>query len=165
MYKKQFLIKAIDQDTKRFYEDHDTFHDGDAGVDLFTIRDTLIPPNETRLIDLGIKCQSRSIDSCIWKWFTGEFYKYHSYLLLPRSSISKTPLIMHNSIGLIDESYLGSIKVPLYNTSSEPFVVERGKRYVQLVNGDLSPASFKLVDEHRYRYTSRGEGGIGSTGQ
>jgi dUTP pyrophosphatase len=70
---------------------------------------------------------------------------------------------MHNSIGLIDSGYLGNLKVPFHNTSTEPFFVERGKRYVQLVNGDLSPVSFKLVEEHRD--TTRGEGGFGSTGQ
>lgn len=163
MCKKQFLIKVVNQDSKDFYESHSTFHEGDAGLDLFTVEDTMIPPGETKLIDLGIQCQSRSFSWCVWKWMKGNFHKYHSYWLLPRSSISKTPLIMHNSLGLIDGGYLGNLKVPFYNTSTEPFFIERGKRYVQLVHGDLSPVSFKLVEEHRA--TTRGEGGFGSTGQ
>jgi dUTP pyrophosphatase len=68
---------------------------------------------------------------------------------MPRSSISKTPLIMKNSVGLIDAGYLGNIKAPLYNTSSEPFYITRGQRYVQLVNGDLSPVNMEIVTEHR----------------
>lgn len=162
MSKKEFLIKVVDQENKNFYENHSTFHNGDAGLDLFTIEDTMISPGETKLVDLGIQCQSVSFDWCVWKWMKGSFHKYHSYLLLPRSSISNTPLVMHNSIGLIDCGYLGNIKVPLYNTSSEPFFVERGKRYVQLVNGDLSPVNFKLVEDHN-RTTSRGSNGFGST--
>jgi dUTP pyrophosphatase len=80
---------------------------------------------------------------------------------MPRSSISKTPLLMRNSIGLIDSGYVGNIKAPLYNTSSEPFELKRGERYVQLVNSNLDAVSLQLVDKHRD--TSRGQGGFGST--
>ncbi len=156
MGKKEFLIKVTDSESLKMYQNHSTFHDGDAGLDLFTIKTDLIPPGETKLIELGIQCQSRSFNWWSWKWI------YHSYFMIPRSSIYKTPLIMHNSVGLIDSGYLGTLKAPLHNTSSEPFLVEPGKRYVQLVNGDLSPVSFKLVTKHRT--TSRGEGGFGSTG-
>lgn len=162
MCKKQFSIKVVNSENRVIYENHSTYHEGDAGLDLFTVEDALIPPGETKLIDLGIQCQSRSFSWCLWKWIKGDFNNYHSYLLIPRSSISNTPLVMHNSIGLIDSGYLGNLKVPLHNTSTEPFFVERGKRYVQLVNGDLSPVSFQLVEEHR-RTTTRGSNGFGST--
>jgi dUTP pyrophosphatase len=163
MCKKQFTIKVVEQQNKHFYENHSTFHEGDAGLDLYTVEDTMILPGETKLVDLGIQCQSKSFNWCVWNWMKGNFYKYHSYLLLPRSSISKTPLIMHNSIGLIDSGYLGNLKLPFYNTSTDPFLVERGTRYAQLVNGNLSSVSFKLVEDHRR--TDRGSNGLGSTGQ
>ena len=35
--------------------------------------------------------------------------KINGYMLVPRSSISKTPLRMSNSIGIIDPSYRGEI--------------------------------------------------------
>lgn len=161
--KKQFLIKVVDNDNIDLYQNHGFYHEGDAGLDLFIVKDQIIPPGETVLVDLGIQCQSRSFDPCVWHWFRGNFYKHHSYFLMPRSSISKTPLLMRNSVGLVDAGYLGNIKVPLYNTSSEPFTLNRGQRYVQLVNSNLDPVSFKLVDKHRD--TSRGSGGFGSTGQ
>lgn len=159
---KQFLIKVVEQANISLYQNHSTFHDGDSGLDLFTIEDVTIQPGETKLVDLGIQCQSRSFSWCMFKWLKGEFYDYHSYWLMPRSSISKTPLLMRNSMGLIDKGYLGNIKAPFYNTSSEPFTLQKGQRYVQLVNSDLSNISFKLVDSHRS--TSRGAGGFGSTG-
>lgn len=158
-----FLVCPESGDSRDFYSSHTTFHQGDSGLDLFIIEDQTIGPHETVLVDLGIKCQNRSIDPCVWNWFTKGFYKYHSYLLLPRSSISKTPLLMRNSIGLIDAGYLGTLKVPLYNTSSEPFVIKKGQRYVQLVNADLSPIDFVLTDT--LRSTSRNTGGFGSTGR
>jgi|FrelakmetLWP11LW_1041352.scaffolds.fasta_scaffold00008_7 dUTP pyrophosphatase len=159
---KTFLLKIEDDNNDELYKNHNTYHKGDAGLDLFITEDHTIHPNETVLVDMGIRCQSRSIDPCVWNWLRGNFYKYHSYLLLPRSSISKTPLIMKNSIGLIDAGYLGNIKAPFYNTSSKPFKIRRGERYVQLVNSNLSPVSMEIVNEHRN--TTRGIGGFGSTG-
>jgi dUTP pyrophosphatase len=159
---KKFLLKVVDESDKELYENHDTYHKGDAGLDLFVVKDQVILPGETVLVDMGIQCQSRASDPCFWHWLRGDRYKYYSYLLMPRSSISKTPLIMRNSVGLIDAGYLGNIKAPLYNTSSEPFYIKRGQRYVQLVNGDLSPVTMEIVTEHRS--TSRGSGGFGSTG-
>ena len=159
---KKFLLKIVDECDKDLYETHNTYHKGDAGLDLFVVKDQTILPGQTVLVDMGVQCQSRSVDHCVWHWLRGNFYKYHSYLLMPRSSISKTPLIMKNSVGLIDAGYLGNIKAPLYNTSSEPFYITRGQRYVQLVNGDLSPVNMEIVTEHRN--TTRGAGGFGSTG-
>lgn len=159
---KKFLLKVVDESDNDLYEQHDTYHKGDAGLDLFVVKDQVILPGETVLVDMGVQCQSRSFDPCVWHWFRGDRYKYYSYLLMPRSSISKTPLIMKNSVGLIDAGYLGNIKAPLYNTSSEPFYIKRGQRYAQLVNGDLSSVSMEVVKEHRN--TTRGSGGFGSTG-
>jgi len=163
MFSKTFLIKAMNENDSFFYSNHSTFHKGDSGLDVFIVNDQVIGPKETVLIDLGIQCQSRSFDPCIWHWFKNEFYKYHSYILMPRSSIAKTPLMMKNSFGLIDSGYLGSLKIAFYNTSDEPFTLSRGERYAQLVNSNLDPIFMKLVDKHRN--TTRGSGGFGSTGQ
>lgn len=160
---KTFQLLIRSQETKSLYQNHTTFHDGDAGLDLFITEDVAIPPHSTVLVDLGVQCQSRSFDWCIWHWLKGAFYRYHSYWLVPRSSIYKTPLIMQNSIGLIDRGYTGTLKVPLYNTSEQFVKLQRGERYVQLVNGDLSSVHFTLVDS--LRDTSRGAGGFGSTGR
>jgi len=159
MFGKTFLIEVIDPQDSELYEDHSSYHAGDSGLDLFVTEDTMIGPGETKLIGTGIKCQSRSNWSlCPWTCFR---HKYHSYFLFPRSSISKTPLMLRNSIGLIDSGYTGEIKAPLYNTSSNPFYLKRGERYVQLVNADLSSVSFQLVQSQRD--TTRGQGGFGST--
>lgn len=161
---KKFLLKLIHEKVDlELYENHGTYHDGDAGLDLFVLDDLTIGPGETELVDLGVKCQCVTYSKCPWKWVFGKKYNYHSYFLFPRSSISKTPLIMKNSIGLIDKGYTGSLKAPLMNTSNEPFTIKRGERYVQLVNSDLSGVKYKLVKT--LRKTSRGEGGLGSTTQ
>jgi dUTP pyrophosphatase len=155
---KLFLIRVVDSENIDLYKNHQTYHKGDSGLDLFVIKDEIINPGETVLVDFGIQCQSMSKKRSILDWFK---INYNSYFLMPRSSIFKTPLIMKNSIGLIDAGYTGNIKAPLYNTSTEPFHINRGERYVQLVNNDLSPINFKLVNSHRN--TTRNTGGFGST--
>ncbi|KAI4838394.1 deoxyuridine 5'-triphosphate nucleotidohydrolase [Plasmodium brasilianum] len=84
-----------------------------------------------------------------------------SFLLFPRSSISKTPLRLANSIGLIDAGYRGEIIAALDNTSNEEYVIKKNDKLVQLVSFTGEPLSFELVDE--LDETSRGEGGFGST--
>lgn len=151
----KFLIKCQDQNSKELYSNHSTYHKGDSGLDLFITETTTIQPGKTKLVDMGIQCQLRSkrlLQNPV----------YHSYFMLPRSSISKTPLRLANSIGLIDSEYLGNIKAALHNTGTDPFTLNKGERYVQLVRGDLGHISFELVKE--LRSTTRTEG-FGSTGK
>jgi len=161
-FSKYFTIYSPSKDVLDSYVSHSTYHEGDSGLDLFVPKDVEIEPGKTVLVDMGIQCQSKSFTFCLKNWVKGEFYQYHSYFLFPRSSISKTPLIMRNSIGLIDSAYTGNIKAPLYNTSHETFVLKKGQRYVQLVNADASPVKFKIVNQ--LRGTSRNQSGFGSTG-
>ena len=87
-------IKSFSLVVKSLYESHGTFHEGDAGLDLFIIHEQTVGPGETAKIHLQIACEN---EECI------------PYLLMPRSSISKTPLRLSNSIGLIDPGYRGEI--------------------------------------------------------
>ena len=81
---------------------------------------------------------------------------------MPRSSISKTPIRLCNSIGLIDAGYRGEIMAAVDNIKQEDYTINSGQRLFQIVAMDGSPLSFELVDE--LSSTSRGAGGFGSTG-
>ena len=129
------------------YDNHGHFHDGDAGLDLFVIKEQLIEAGESTLIHLEIACEN--IDG-------------KPYLLMPRSSIAKTPLRLSNSIGLIDAGYRGEIMAAVDNIKTEPITVTPGQRLFQLVAMDGSPIHFELSDD--LSDTSRGKGGFGSTG-
>lgn len=135
------------------YQSHSTYHEGDSGLDLFFIEDTNIGPKETKLINLGIKCEA---------FLTKEKEHNISYYLYPRSSISKTPLRMSNSVGIIDAGYRGNIMVSLDNISEEQYEIKKGQRLFQICSPNLSPISFELTDS--LSDTTRGEGGFGSTG-
>lgn len=158
MSKKIFQICVTDPEYAKVYEHHSTYHEGDSGLDIFMVSDVEILPGETKLVGLGIKCQLMSQHQFLpWK------KQYYSYMMFPRSSISKTPLRLANSIGLCDSGYTGELKAPLHNTSNKPFTIKRGERYVQLVAPNLDPIKFELVKE--LRNTDRNTGGFGSTGK
>jgi dUTP pyrophosphatase len=146
------LIQTNNRDIDQLYTDHSTYHEGDSGLDLFFIEDLNIGPYETKLISLGIKCEA----------FTDKDKSHNiSYYLYPRSSISKTPLRMSNSVGIIDAGYRGDIMVSLDNISDKIYEIKKGQRLFQLCSPILAPISFELTDN--LSETSRGEGGFGST--
>ena len=144
----KLLIKPLNSLSKEFYSNHNHFHDGDAGLDLYVLEDQTFKPGETGKIKLGISCEN--IDG-------------KGYFLFPRSSISKTPLRMANSIGLIDGGYRGEIMAVCDNIKDYEFSISKGDRLFQLVSADLSSIEFKIVEN--LSDSTRGKGGFGSTGK
>jgi len=144
----EILIKPLNDIARDFYENHSHFHKGDSGLDLYVLEDQLFKPGETNKIKLGISCEAKN----------GK-----SYFLFPRSSISKTPLRMANSIGLIDGGYRGEIMAVCDNIKDFEFKINKGDRLFQLVSADLSAIKFKIVNN--LSETDRGTGGFGSTGK
>ena len=141
-------IKTFNNLVKKLYLNHGHFHEGDAGIDLFIINEQTIEPGESAKINMGIACEN--VDK-------------KPFLLIPRSSISKTPLRQSNSIGLIDAGYRGEIIAAVDNIKEEKYCLEPGQRLFRLVAMDGSKVSFELTDE--LTESKRGEGGFGSTGK
>ena len=143
----KLFVKPFSLEVKNLYSNHDHFHEGDAGLDLFIIHEQNIKAGESAFIHLQIACENE---------------EKKPYLLLSRSSISKTPLRLSNSIGLIDAGYRGEIIAAVDNIKDFDYRLEPGQRLFQLVAMDGSPIRFRIVDE--LSDTSRGGGGFGSTG-
>ena len=144
----KLLIKPLNEKAKKIYENHGHFHEGDPGLDLYVLEDICFFGGETKKIKLGISCEPED----------GK-----AYYLFPRSSISKTPLRLSNSIGLIDGGYRGEIMASCDNIKDFDYTVKEGDRLFQLVATDSSPISYDLVDI--LSETTRGAGGFGSTGK
>ncbi len=140
-------IRPHNPASKERYTRHGHYHAGDAGLDLFIMEDSSIKAGDTAALKLQISCETAS----------GQ-----PYYLMPRSSISKTPLRMSNSIGLIDGGYRGEIIAMVDNIKTEDYQVTAGDRLFQLVAMDGSPITFELVET--LSDSSRGSGGFGSTG-
>jgi len=82
--------------------------------------------------------------------------------LVPRSSIYKSGFILANSVGIIDMTYRGTIKVPLIKVDPSKEDPELPWRAVQLIPRRYFPLEMEIVDS--LDRTIRGEGGFGSTG-
>ena len=143
----ELYIKILNEKARSLYEIHGHFHEGDAGLDLYVIDDMKFKPMETKLIKLGISCEPKD----------GK-----AYYLMPRSSISKTPLRMANSIGLIDGGYRGEIMACCDNIKDFSYSISKGQRLFQLVAFDSS--SIKYIIKDNLAGSTRGQGGFGSTG-
>lgn len=130
--------------------------DDDAGLDLFTLKDIILKPFETVFIDFGIQCE-----------MLNENNDNEAYYLYPRSSISKTPLIMANSVGIIDKGYRGNIKavvryIPEKEKSIEIYEIKKGTRLFQICSSSLKSFSIEIVKN--LSESKRGNKGFGSSG-
>lgn len=86
---------------------------------------------------------------------------YRAYWMLPRSSISRTPLRLANSVGLIDAGYRG----PIMAAVDGAYSVGENERLFQLASPDLLPwDEVRVVSAIPGGPTLRGAGGFGSTG-
>ena len=134
----------------------------DSGFDLYCPSNVPIYHELKCKIDLNVKC-------AMYKYVEkdGMFTKkYIGYYLYPRSSISKTPLRLTNSVGIIDSGYRGNICAAVDNNNKEIFEIEKHQRYFQLCSPTLEPLIVELIDNvDLFESTNRGEGGFGSTGK
>lgn len=124
-------------------------HDGDAGLDLFSVEEKIINPGETVLIKTGIKI---------------ELPKGTEAQIRPRSGLAlKHSITVLNTPGTIDEGYRGEIGVILINHGKKDFAVTLHMKIAQMV---VKPViRVKVTEKDNLSKTDRGEGGFGSTGE
>lgn len=164
-------IKCVDKSLLSYYLNNQRFNPGDSGLDLYCPNDIEIRCGETKFIDLGIQCEM--IEK--YKLYSEIFTSNISYYLYPRSSLSKTPLILANHVGIIDAGYRGNIiaavkYLPTIDDFEKIFSgkkanvyhIEAGTRLFQICHPSLKPFSYDVVDE--LSDSQRGSGGFGSTG-
>lgn len=142
-------IKCDDDICKDMWDNHPTYESslkrGDSGLDIPLPHEVVVPAKALGYkVSLGIKTS-----------------QYDPFMLFPRSSISKTPIRLSNSVGLIDQGYRGPLMAVVDNHSDSPFTLEAGKCYFQIVNFHANAILWQIVDE--LDLTERGENGFGST--
>ena len=87
-----------------------------------------------------------------------------AFYMYPRSSISKTPLMLANSVGIIDAGYRGNLLGAFRSFSSQTYFVDEYTRHLQITNPTLTPIVVQIVTANELSSTERGSGGFGSTG-
>ena len=146
-----------------------------SGFDLLFPQAEIFKTNSfaSKFVDLRVKGEMRVYDNTLVDWKTTGFSVF------PRSSISKTPLMLANHTGIIDSGYRGflmgafrclgafidhgPVKPPSAAINHE-YMVEKHTRLLQVCSPDLRPIFVKMVDESFFQTTVRGAGGFGSTG-
>lgn len=134
---------VLDKDAKMPTRAHDT----DAGLDLYSMEDTIVSAKESAVFDTGV------------------------HIELPPDTVGyikgKSGLNVKHGIvvpdGTVDEGYTGSIRVKLYNLSGYDYKVNKGDKICQLVIHPILKPELEVVDS--LADTERGSGGFGSTGK
>ena len=172
----KLLIRPLNDEIKSMYHDYALESSnrnremrGDAGLDLYCPGDITVLPGAQAKIDFKIQCEGLSDNND----------RNVCYYLYPRSSISKTPLRLANSVGIIDAGYRGNLMaaityVPTYEDLQRilevgtldnypSYTLKKGTRLFQICSNDLTSFdNIGVLDE--LSNSSRGVNGLGSTG-
>lgn len=122
-------------------------HVNDAGADIKSNVDIIIPAHTDKIISTGIAVE-------IPEGFFGR--------VSSRSGLKAK----HNVTafhGTVDSAYRGELKVILYNGSNLPFKVNKGDRIAQLVVVPCVASAWEEIEEFT-QDSDRGENGFGSSG-
>lgn len=122
---------------------------GDAGYDLFSLEEYLVPPRQHALVETGLHL---------------EIPAGHVGLVKDRSSVALAGL--HTLAGVIDSSYRGELKILLANLGQEDYRIRRGQKIAQLLVVPVYTGAVEFVDSlDCLSGSARGAGGFGSTGE
>lgn len=125
--------------------------EGSSGYDLFSVEEVTLEPGEFKLVSTGIS----------WEPPNNTF----ELQVRPRSGLAaKHGITVLNSPGTVDASYRGIIKVILINHSKSPYTIKVGDRIAQAVIATVLK-NIILTETQKLSDTSRGDGGMGSTGR
>jgi dUTP pyrophosphatase len=93
-----------------------------AGYDFYSPVDAVIQPNEMVMI---------------WTDVKAHMYYDNALFIIPRSSMGKHPIMISNTVGLIDSDYYGNestdgnIGFRLFNLGTTPYEIKAGDRIGQ----------------------------------
>ena len=134
-------------------------HYPNAGFDLFFPNEERFFGVDCKFVNMNIKCEMRMFNE------REGWTESVSYFMYPRSSISKTPLMLANSVGIIDSGYRGDIIGAFRNLRDGFYTVTKYSRLLQICAPDLRRIVVNIVNEDFFNKTARDKGGFGSTGK
>ena len=121
-------------------------HPGDAGLDLYSVRDTTLAPHEPVRIPTGVAMALPA---------------GHVGLICDRSSLGAKGLRVLG--GVVDAGYRGEVQVLLINLRNEPLTLAKGDKIAQML---VMPVNLCGIEEREsLDDTARSAGGFGSTGR
>ena len=162
-----YRIFVTDPEFRNKYREHVAQHNKklredplpDAGFDLLCPGVPILAASgSTVSVDFGLV-------GVMYKKTGMNEYAPVAYTTEPRSSISKTPLRLANSRGIIDAGYRGHLLGKFDVLGLESYSIQPYQRLLQVLAPTLDAFSVELVDRlEDLGVTRRGAGGFGSTG-
>jgi len=122
-------------------------HDGDAGWDLFTSKDMLIPANCFRDVHVDL---SIALPKGVWGMITGRSSTIRTYNLRVET-------------GIIDNGYRGEMYVGVWNHNPSDIFIAKGTRLAQLILFPLVDVDWVKVE--KLPPSTRGSQGFGHSGK
>lgn len=139
----QIKIKKLHEDAK-----FPTYgREGDAGLDLYALENTTVPPGETAHIKTGIAMEIPS-------GYVGLFW-------------DKSGLSFLHSIkvlgGVLDSNFRGEIILGVINLGKDAYTFEKGHKVMQMIVQKVEAVEWEEVNE--LSETVRGDQKFGSSGK
>jgi dUTP pyrophosphatase len=152
-------------DSHNKYNEDNVYYN--SGFDLFFPESTTFTDSKVKMVSMDVKaemitCDAFSINTTCASYLVNSTCT--GYYIYPRSSMSKTPLILANHTGVIDSGYRGNLIGAFKCFDEYPYEVAQHARLLQICHPELIPVYVILVSENELTTTQRGEGGFGSTG-
>jgi len=157
------LIKAYIEPVKLHNSKFISNDNHDAGFDLYVPNKMTVRYERIHKVDHEIKCSAQMVISDGNGGISSEYST--GYYMYPRSSLSKTPLRLANSVGIIDSGYRGNL-IGMFDANTD-YVINKYDRLLQICAPELSPIVVNIVQHEEYlgKPTVRGDGGFGSSGR
>ena len=121
----------------------------DAGYDLYTSEDVLVPARGQAMVPCGVRVD---IPEGMWAQITGR-----------SSTLRHRNLMVAPTVGVIDEGYTGELFAPVVSISDEDVHIKAGERLAQLIL-HIAPGQDYAPSWGVVRDKARGSNGFGSTG-
>ena len=146
----------------KFYQDkvNKISYENDCGVDIIFPSNEKFQTDQVKKCHMGIACE----------FVPRNQTESGPFMLIGRSSIANTPLMLTNAVGIFDPQYRGEVIAALrcfvdksHPTTINDFFYETkmGDRLVQIIAFDGKPIQVELVEN--LTETNRGSNGFGST--
>jgi len=121
-------------------------HEGDAGMDLFSIENLTIKAGKREMIHTGISIELPiGFVAPVW---------------------DKSGLAIKNGLktigGVIEHTYHGEYCVAIFNSSNQDYAIKKGQKIAQILIQPICTAEIEEVQE--LTKSVRGDKGFGSTG-
>lgn len=128
-------------------------HDSDAGYDLFSVEEKIIPAHSREAIHTGISIELPNLNE-----ENREIY----VRIAPRSGLSvKSGIDVF--AGVVDRGYTGELIICLYNSSKEDFKINIGDKIAQMIPTIIYNSKLEEVTD--INESTRGDKGFGSSGK